>query len=346
MQTRDHILLLVREFLLVHQDGESVDSRRRMLEGNPVLLKHLQHPAAETDLGVHHRLIDVDRAEAFPSGYACDHMFGTAYRGFHDHRSRIPRPVGIADIDGNRFRTHRENRVLMKHGRAHIGELSQFPVGNGFDGLRIVDKMRVGHEASRHIGPVFIDIGAHCPRNNRACYIGTAARKCLDAAVRHRPVEARDNRVVKIPEPFMKNRIRRFRVEIPAGIKQNDIFRVDKTEPEVIGQDQSVQVLSARCGIIPPCPAFEIIPDDLKFLIQAEIQPESLYDLLIAGPDGVQLIVDDFSRRCGVIASVKHIRNLCIIGKSASRSRRNHIPAVRVLMDYRSHFGHLLRAGE
>ena len=92
-----------------------------MLEGNIIVLKYLQHPAAEADLRIHHRLVNINGAEAFSSSDAGDGVVGPFAGVFYDHRAGIAGTVGVADIDGDPFFSYRENGVLMENAGAHIG---------------------------------------------------------------------------------------------------------------------------------------------------------------------------------------------------------------------------------
>lgn len=70
-----------------------------------------------------------------------------------------------------------EDGVFVKHGRAHVGKLAQFGVGNVGDRLRIANDARIGHQESGNIGPVFVDICFHDVGQNGTGHIAAAARR-------------------------------------------------------------------------------------------------------------------------------------------------------------------------
>ena len=69
-------------------------------------------------------------------------------RRLDNQRALVLRPICIPDVDRNSLCPHREDRILMQHGGAHVGKLSQLPVGDRLDGLRILHDVRIRDQAA------------------------------------------------------------------------------------------------------------------------------------------------------------------------------------------------------
>ena len=120
MNSRNHLLLLFFKFILMHIDGQCVDSGRNMLKADALIFKYLQDFPSEANFTVHHGFFNINRAETFLSRNPCDGVFGLSAGALHDKGSLILRVVRIADVDGDYFFSDRENSLLMKNRRYHI----------------------------------------------------------------------------------------------------------------------------------------------------------------------------------------------------------------------------------
>ncbi len=60
----------------------------------------------------------------------------------------VLRLVGIPDIDGNAFLSHREDGILMENPGSHIGKLAQLAVRNDINSLWILDNAGICNQKS------------------------------------------------------------------------------------------------------------------------------------------------------------------------------------------------------
>ena len=175
------------------ENGHRIDPGRHMLEGDAVLLKYLKNFSPKPNFGVHHCLVDVHGAEALLSGNTCDGVARALAGILDDHGTRIFRTVCVADIDRDSLFSYREDRVLVENACAHVGELTELCVSDGFDRSRIVDDPRVSDKETGDIGPVLIEISLDRTGYDGTCDIGTAAGEGVDRSVRLSTVESRDD---------------------------------------------------------------------------------------------------------------------------------------------------------
>ena len=117
-----------------------------MFKRNLIFFKCLQHLSAETDLGVHEILFNIDGTEALLTCNTCDHVLWLLAGAFYDPCTIVLRRICITDVDRNAFLTNREDSILMQHGSTHIRKLSQFAIGNCFNALRIIDDTRISDQ--------------------------------------------------------------------------------------------------------------------------------------------------------------------------------------------------------
>ena len=164
-----------------------------MLKGDAVLFKHAEHLSPKPNLGIHHGLLYVNRAESLLAGNSGDGVTRLAAGALHNKCALVLRTVGVPDIDGNALLAHRENGVLMKDAGSHVGKLPQFLVCNGLDNFRILHDSGVCHQNAGHIRPVLVHIRVDGLGHDRARNIGTASGKCFDGPIRLGTVKTRDN---------------------------------------------------------------------------------------------------------------------------------------------------------
>ena len=131
----------------VHDNGHGVDAGGHVFQRNLVVCQYAQHVTAETDLAVHEILVDVDGGELFLAGNTGDGVSADLLVGAvrYDHRARLFRRIGVADVDGDACGTNREDGCFMEHRCAHVGQLTQFGVGDGADDCRIFHNAGVCH---------------------------------------------------------------------------------------------------------------------------------------------------------------------------------------------------------
>ena len=140
-----------------------------MLKRDVVILKHVKHTTAKADLGVHHILFNIDDRKSASAGNTGNDVLAVVFRcGGNDHCAGSGGVVCVANVDRNARITNREDRILMEHRSTHIGKLTQLAIGDGLNGQGIVNNARVSHQATRNVGPVFIEVCLCGARHNRA----------------------------------------------------------------------------------------------------------------------------------------------------------------------------------
>ena len=268
---REDRLLLLLELMLMHEDGESVDAGGHMLETDAVVLEGLQSLAAETDLRVHHVLLNVDRGEALLAGDAGDGEGRLAGRIFHDERAFVLRRVCILDVDRDARRADREDRVLMEHACAHVGELAELTVRDRLDDAGILDDVRIGYEEAGHVGPVLIEVRMHRARDDGTGDVGSASGKCLDSAVGIRSVKSGDDGVRQALKSGGEQLLRCVGVE-GAVLEETDVAcGVDKLKTEIVSKKNTVQILAAGSSVVASGMSRKILADGLKLRVEVSI---------------------------------------------------------------------------
>ena len=82
----------------------------------------------------------------------------------------------------------------MQYVRSHIGKFPELLIRERGNPRGIFHDPRIASEKSAHVRPIFIEIGAGSPRDDRAGHIAPAAGKGLYFSVGIRPVKTRDDR--------------------------------------------------------------------------------------------------------------------------------------------------------
>ena len=189
----------------------------------------------------------------------------------------------------------------MKDRCAHIGELTQFPVGDRLDPGGILDDPGIRDQKAGYIGPVFIDVGVAGPRYNRACDIRPSPGKGLDFAFMAAAVEAGDHGIFHFGEPFFHCPHGLAVVQDAFLIKEDHFKGIHKFKSQIGGHDTAVQMFSAGGREIRIRIFFHPGFDPGKLFIQGKIlELQPLDDLIIA--------VFDLGQRLGEILSVLRLR--------------------------------------
>ena len=161
------LLLLFLKDIFMDKDGHGINPGRHMLDRNLVFFKHLQHLATESYLGIHHGLFNGNGNKAVCPRNSRDGVPGLPAGALHDQSSLVLGLVRVADVDRNARLSHRENGILMKHACPHIGQLPQLLVGDGLNGLGILDNPGIRNQKAGYIGPVLIQIRLHGQSHQR-----------------------------------------------------------------------------------------------------------------------------------------------------------------------------------
>ena len=172
--------------------------------------------------------------------------------------------------------------------------------------------------------------------------IGAASREGLDAAIRHRAVEARNDSILDVLQAFSADLIRPFLVKVPMCVEQDHFGRIDKTEAEIGGKQLAVQILSAGGRIVASCLPSEIISDQRKLRVEVHLlHMKTFRNLPVSSFDLVQSSVDVLTCRRSIIALVEQICDLRIIRETSAWRGRNDIPSEPVSLHNLPDFRHL-----
>ena len=313
-----------------------INSRGEMLKGDIVVLKYLKDLSYVSDLGVHHILLDRDDREALTARDTRDDLLGVevAYVLGNDHRTGILGAIGILDVYRNACVLYGEDRILVEHGRAHVRKLAKLSVGDGLDGTWIVDNSGVCHKEARNVGPVLVQIGIKCARNNRARNIRAAARKCLDGSVGHNSVKSGNYRGSVLHKLLTHSLICLFLVERAVILEVDNVLSVDKVELEVLCKNERVEIFTAACRKVTAGAVHHSILYVFKLTRDIEIESESFDDGIVSVGYLCVKLVDILVVTDLFVALVKHICDLGIFLESLAGRRRNYVTAVGVSLDY------------
>ena len=325
VQIGDDLLLMGHELILVDEYGHGIDAGGHVLKGEAQVLENLKDTAAEADLRVHHGFLDGDGAEALLAGDAGDGVAGLAAGIFHNHRSRILGTVGVQNVNRDALHPDREDGIFMQNAGAHVGELPEFPVGDGIDGDRIFHNAGVGDQETGHIRPVFIDIRMHGAGHDGTGDVGTAAGEGVDGAVGKRTVEARNDGSVQTLQPVGQLLIGFFREEGAVFIEEDHLSGVDKFTVKVAGHDDAVQVFSAGGGVVAAGLREEVFFHLCKFEIQVQIQVKTFDDGEISLLNLLECFSVGIAILDGVIALIEQVGHFGVGLGAASRGGRDDI---------------------
>ena len=314
--------------------AHGVHARGQMLKGDLVVLQNVQNASAKADLGVHQILLDGDDRKALLARNTRDDALGIILLGSrHDHGSGSVRIVGVADIDRNACVAHGENSLLMQNRCTHVGKLAQLAIGDGLDGLGVLDHARVCHHKARDVGPVLVERRVCRLRNDRAGHVRATAAEGLDRAVGHDTVKAGDHGVAVLLELLTHLLLGLFLVVHAVLAEEDHRLGVDKVKAEVLGQDQRIEVLAAACGKITSRVVRDGVADVIQLARNVKLQTELADDAVVALGDlciigGNILVIADH-----IVAVVEHIRNLNVVTVALSGRRRHDEATVGIALD-------------
>ncbi len=177
-------------------------------------------------------------------------------------------------MDGNPRLPHREDRLVVQHRRAHVGELAELAVGQHLDGARVVDDARVGHQQARDVGPVLVDIGTGAASHDGPGDVGASAGEGLDRAVRQRSVEAGDHGAGGTCQPIADGLLGPLGVEAALGIEVDDVGRIHEFVAQQIRHDEPVQVLAAAGRVVLAGTRRELLADLVQVGVQVQAEAQ------------------------------------------------------------------------
>ena len=352
---RLHFLLqLAQHFIeragnLVGRDDERdiVDAGRQIFDIDLVLGEHVENFDEGARFARHTGLGDGDDGESLLAGDAGDEaaLLRLVADGFQDHRARMVGGVGVADVERDVFLAHGEDRAFVQHLRADVAQLAQLAVGHAADGLRIVDDAGVSHQDAGDVRPVFIYVRAECRRRKRAGDIAAAAGEGLDVAVGHHAIKAGDDDPAVLGERAQR-RIGDLLIDGAVELELDPPGRVNELVAEVFGHQARGEVFTARGELILADAVFHLLPQLVKFLVEAELEAAFGDDLVIAVADHGEDILarNAILNVCG--AEIEQIGDLVVAGEALARRGDDDHAAGGVGVHDGLHFGELVRVGE
>ena len=330
-----------------NNDTHIVNARGEMLKGNFVLLENLENLASEADLGVHHILFDRDDREALLARNSRDHAVGIVIGGLcHDHRTLCRRLVGVTDIDRNACVAHGEDRILVEHGRAHIGQLTKLTVSDRLNSAGVLDNSGVCHHKARNVGPVLVKVCLCGTRHDRTRNIRAATREGLDRSVGHYAVKSGNDSVLVLHQLFCKHAVGLLLVKASVLLEEDDVLGVDEGIAEVLGENETVEIFSARRRKIASRTVHHCVLDVFKLAADIEIHSEVGDNAVIARLDLLIELVDIFVVTNLLVARIQHIGHLGVVFRTLSGCRGNNVSARGVCLDDRSNLFEMLCIGK
>ena len=211
----------------VDHDAKGVDARRDVFDRDPIVLKDRERPADDADLGGHVRLLHMDGEEVPLAGDARDQVLtGTVGGSLAYHGAALLGLVRVLYLDGDPHLAHREDRVLLQHRGAQVGELAHLIEGDAVDGARIVHDAGVRREEARDVSPVLVEVRIDAAGKNGARDVPTAAVEELDRSVDRRAIEARQHEVAQALDGLADTSLRALEVDLAVMVKDDDVAGV------------------------------------------------------------------------------------------------------------------------
>ena len=136
----------------------------------------------------------------------------------------------------------------MQNGRAHVGKLAQFAVGEALDAGGVFHHARVGHEKTGNVRPVLVQFSPGGACHQRAGDVAAAARKGAHAAIRESAVKAGDDGALVLFQFLSKHAVGPLGGENALLVKAHHIRRVDEIPTQIVRQQHAVQVFAAAGG--------------------------------------------------------------------------------------------------
>ena len=305
-----------------------------MLQRNAVFGQNIQYVPAETDLAVHHILVNADGGKVLLAGNPGNgvgrELFLSAVR--NNHCARLFRRIGIANVNGNTSRAYRENSGFMQYRGTHVGKLPQLCISNGADYSRVLYDSGICYQEAGNVCPVFIEICLHCTGYNRTGYIAAAPGKGLDIAVCAAAIEAGDHCIGHIFQTLPQGCCCLFIIQRAVRAEKNHFCRINKREAQISRNHLAVQIFSAAGRIVLAGTLPEIFCNYSEFLCEGQCHPQAGNDILIPCLDSFQLCLERKSLFCQSIACIEHVCYLGVCGKALSRCRGHYIPPLRVCL--------------
>ena len=114
----------------------------------------------------------------------------------------------------------------------------------------------------------------------RACYVGAAARECMDLAVRQRTVKPRRDDLPPVGKRAERS-IGRSLPDTACGIKQQPVFCVNKFKAKQISHQPRGQIFAPRDDPVAWCIAAHGGVDCIEFCFNGQRQTAAVADFAV-----------------------------------------------------------------
>ena len=247
-----------------------------------------------------------------------------------DHGAGRVGVVGVADVDGNARRLHREDGGFVQHGRAHVRKFAQLGVGDHVDGRGVVHDARVAAEQAGHVRPVLVEVGCGRTRHDCAGNVRAAAAEGVHPAVRQSAVESGEHRAGRVLKNEGQLLLGGLRVEAAVLAEEDVVLGVDQRPIQVCSHHHGAEVLAPAPGVVPVGLAPQLVLDVVELGGQIESQPQLAHDPAVALPHQAEAVgeVQILMRR--VAAAVQEVGDLDVIPVALARRRHHHVAARRI----------------
>ena len=81
----------------------------------------------------------------------------------------------FSDLDGDPRLANGEDRLVVKHGCAHVGELAELAIGEFVDRARVIDDAWIRHQETRDVRPVLVNVGGDAAGDDGARHVAAPA---------------------------------------------------------------------------------------------------------------------------------------------------------------------------
>ena len=330
----DDFLQLVFDGFLLDDHGEGVDAGGYVVEADPQILQDGQGPADESDLAVHHALVNVDDREGLLAGDAGQDPPVVIGGLGGDDGAGILRGVGVADVDGDAGLADREDGLLVEDARAHVGQLPQLHIGNVFDRSWIIDDPGVGHQKAGHIRPVLIDRGPGRPGDQGAGHIRAAPGQDAHLArILIASVESGKDGPLVFGQFGGQGLVGLLRQEPAFAVEENEILCIDKVVAQIGGDQDGRQEFPPAHDIVFGAAFLKGLVDGLEPAVQVHVDAQIVLDGPVAVHDHMEkLFIGDIAVRLG-LAEEEEVGDLVVVREPFSRRGHDHVPSFGVCFD-------------
>ena len=108
-----NFLLMFFKFILMNENGHSINSWWHMFERNTFVFKYTKHLAAKSDFWVHHCFFNCNRSKSTLSCNTGNCILRLSAGSFYDQSTLFFRCVCITDVDRDSFFTNREDCIFV-----------------------------------------------------------------------------------------------------------------------------------------------------------------------------------------------------------------------------------------